>query len=99
MRAATNMRPAIRPVEYWVRSPRATAALVVVLAAATEEVAVVEESVVVANARVLVALAEVAAAEEVVVTALAFLEPQSADACLQARWPSASLGCELMHWP
>ena len=57
----------------------------VVLAAATEEVAVEEESVVVANARVLEALVEVAEEEAVVVTALAFLEPQSADAFLQAR--------------
>lgn len=69
-------------------------AALVVLAAATEEVALALESVEVAIAMVLVAAAE----DEVASAALAFLVPQSA-ACLQARWPSASLGWASMHWP
>lgn len=54
--------------------------MVVLLAAATEEVSVLEDSVAVAMARVLEGLEE-----EVVVTSLAFLEPQLATAFLQAR--------------
>jgi hypothetical protein len=97
MRAATNMRPAMRPVEYWVRSPSATAALaVVVLAAATEEVEVAEESVEVATAMV-VDETEDDEEEEVVVVSVAFLVPQFMLA-LQARWPVASSGCDAMHW-
>lgn len=87
----------MRPVEYWVISPSAAAALeVVALAAATEEVAEAEESVVVETDRVVEALED--AEEEVVLLALAFLLPQFM-AFLQARWPSASSGCDLMHWP
>ena len=83
MRAATNMRPAMRPVEYWVTSPNAAAALAVVeLEAATEEVAEAEESVEVDTARVVEALAD--ADEEVVLLSLAFLVPQFM-AFLQAR--------------
>jgi hypothetical protein len=73
----------------------ATPALVVELAAATEEVAEAEESVEVDMDRVVEALAD--AEEEVVLVALAFLLPQTM-AFLQPRWPSASSGCEPMHW-
>lgn len=97
MRAATNMRPAMRPVEYWVISPSTAAALVEVPAAAADEVAEADESVEVDTARVVLALAEVEE-EEVVLVSLAFLVPQFM-AFLQARWPSASSGCDLMHWP
>lgn len=81
------MRPAIKPVEYWVRSPSVAAALVGVLAAI--EVAEADESAEVEVAKVVEALAE--AEEEVVLVALAFLLPQFM-ACLQARWPAASSG-------
>lgn len=92
MRAATNKTVAIRPVEY--PSPRAIAALLVVVSAAADEVVDALELADVAMAMVL----EGAAEDEVASAALAFLVPQSA-ASLQARWPSASLGWALMHWP
>lgn len=87
----------MRPVEYWVISPSTAAALVEVPAAAADEVAEADESVEVDTARVVLALAEVEE-EEVVLVSLAFLVPQFM-AFLQARWPSASSGCDLMHWP
>lgn len=93
MPAATNMRPAMTPVEYWVISPSVAAALVGVLAAT--EVAEADESTEVEVVKVAEALAE---EEEVVVVSLAFLVPQFM-AFLQASWPSASSGWALMHWP
>lgn len=86
----------MRPVEYWVISPSTAAALVEVPAAATDEVAEADESVEVDMDRVVEALEE--AEEEVVLVSLAFLVPQFM-AFLQARWASASSGCDLMHWP
>lgn len=69
----------------------------VVAAAATDEVVWLEplEPVEVAMAIVVDAAVVV---ELVVSSAVAFLLPQVA-AALQARWPSASLGWALMHWP
>lgn len=67
----------------------------VVLAAATEEEVWLDEPVEVVMAMVVDAAVVV---ELVVSSALAFLLPQLA-AALQARWPSASLGWALMHWP
>jgi hypothetical protein len=97
MRAATNMRPAMRPVDILVMSPAIAALLVVALAAATEEVEEADDSVAVAVARVVEAA--VVEVEEVVDSSLAFLLPHLLAASLQARWPVASLACEVTHWP
>lgn len=72
-----------------------TAALWVVLAAATEEEVSLDEPVEVVMAMVVEAAVVV---ELVVSIALAFLLPQVA-ASLHALWAVASLGWALTHWP